>query len=401
MRKRRERVRANFGAACVTSGAPALTADCIGTLSLTSSSFAMGLHTSIDPQIDLLRYLSPEGAPLSGSLPVDDETLEKLYFAMTRTRVFDGKAIALQRTGQLGTFASALGQEAVGVGVASAMERCDALVPSYRDHGAQFVRGMSMTECLLYWGGDERGSDFQAPRFDFPNCVPVATQIAHAVGAAYAFKLRREDRVVVTFVGDGGTANGAFYEALNMAGVWNVPVVIVINNNGWAISTPRSLESAAQTLAQKGVAAGVECRQVDGNDVAAVYEIARRAVAKARAGEGPTLIEALTYRLGDHTTADDATRYRDQEVVRREWTREPIARLRAYLIAKGLWSKDREAALLKQCSEEVEAAVAAYLATPVQSCDAMFDYLYETLPASLQAQRDCARRFSGGGSGHG
>ncbi|WP_424363631.1 pyruvate dehydrogenase (acetyl-transferring) E1 component subunit alpha [Methylocystis parvus] len=361
----------------------------------------MGLHTSIDPQIDLLRYLSPEGVPLGGALPVDDETLETLYRAMTRTRVFDGKAIALQRTGQLGTFASALGQEAVGVGVASAMETRDVLVPSYRDHGAQFIRGMSMTECLLYWGGDERGSDFQAPRQDFPNCVPVATQIAHAVGAAYAFKVRREERVAVTFVGDGGTANGAFYEALNMAGVWNAPVVILINNNGWAISTPRSLESAAQTLAQKGVAAGVECRQVDGNDVAAVYDIARRAVAKARAGEGPTLIEALTYRLGDHTTADDATRYRDPDVVRREWTREPIARLRAYLIEKGLWSKDKEAALLKQCGEEVENAVTAYLGTPAQSSDAMFDYLYETLPTSLVEQRDCARRYSNKANGHG
>jgi 2-oxoisovalerate dehydrogenase E1 component alpha subunit len=361
----------------------------------------MGAHASIDPQIDLLRYLTPEGAPVTEPLPVDERTLEKLYCAMTRTRAFDGKAIALQRTGQLGTFASALGQEAVGVGVASAMEDRDVLVPSYRDHGAQFLRGMSMVECLLYWGGDERGSDFEKSRLDFPNCVPVATQIAHAVGAAYAFKLRREKRVAVTFIGDGGTANGAFYEALNMAGVWNTPVVIVINNNGWAISTPRSLESAARTLAQKGVAAGVECRQVDGNDAAAVYDIARHAIAKARTGEGPTLIEALTYRLGDHTTADDATRYRDPDIVRREWTREPIARLRAYLIEKGVWSKEKEAALLKKCGEEVENAVATYLATPAQSSDAMFDFLYGSLPAPLNAQRDCARRYSSRGNGHG
>lgn len=361
----------------------------------------MGLHTSIDAQIDLVRYLSPEGAPLVSPLPVGDETLATFYEAMTRARVFDGKAIALQRTGQLGTFASALGQEAVGVGVAAAMERRDVLVPSYRDHGAQFLRGMSMTECLLYWGGDERGSDFQGPRLDFPNCVPVATQIPHAVGAAYAFKLRKEDRVAVTFIGDGGTANGAFYEALNMAGVWNAPVVIVINNNGWAISTPRALESAAQTLAQKGVAAGVECRQADGNDVVAMHDVARRAIAKARAGEGPTLVEALTYRLGDHTTADDATRYRDPDAVRKEWTREPLTRLRAYLLAKGLWSKEKEAALLKRCAEEVENAVAAYLATPSPRCDAMFDHLYESLPRALQEQRECARRFSKEENGHG
>lgn len=351
----------------------------------------MGLHASVETQIDFVRYLSVAGALLVPELPLEDATLVALYEAMTRARVFDGKAIALQRTGQLGTFASSLGQEAVGVGVASAMAPRDVLFPSYRDHAAQFVRGMSMTECLLYWGGDERGSDFGRSRLDFPNCIPVATQIAHAVGAAYVFNLRREDRVAVTFIGDGGTANGAFYEALNFAGVWNAPVVIVINNNGWAISTPRSLESAARTLAQKGVAAGVACCQVDGNDVAAVHHVAGLAIAKARGGDGPTLIEALTYRLGDHTTADDATRYRDPDIVRQEWTREPITRLRAYLLGKGLWSKERETALLRRCGDEVEQSVAAYLGTPPQSAVAMFDWLYETLPTSLSGQRESAR----------
>lgn len=355
----------------------------------------MGLHSLIDPRIDLVRFLTPEGDLCADApLPVSDEALLDLYRAMTKTRAFDGKAIALQRTGQLGTFASALGQEAVGVGVASAMEARDLLVPSYRDHAAQFLRGMSMAECLLYWGGDERGSDFAGPREDFPNCVPVATQVAHAVGAAYAFALRKEERVAVTFVGDGGTSNGAFYEPLNMAGVWNAPVVIVINNNGWAISTPRSLESAAATLAQKGVAAGVACQQVDGNDVVAVHDTARRAIARARAGEGPMLIEALTYRLGDHTTADDATRYRDPEVVQREWTREPVSRLRAYLLCKGLWSKQQEAELLQECAAEVAAAVATYMATPPASSDAMFNYLYAEVPRALEAQRETARRFA-------
>jgi 2-oxoisovalerate dehydrogenase E1 component alpha subunit len=355
----------------------------------------MGLHTSVDPQTDIVRFLSPDGALCATKPPpLSDDLLERLYRAMTRTRVFDGKAIALQRTGQLGTFASALGQEAVGVGVASAMEERDVLVPSYRDHPAQFLRGMSMTECLLYWGGDERGSDFARSRHDFPNCVPVATQVCHAVGAAYASAIKREDRVAVTFIGDGGTANGAFYEALNFAGVWAAPVVIVINNNGWAISTPRSLESAAETLAQKGTAAGVEGRQVDGNDVCAVHDVTRQAIEKARAGKGPTLIEALTYRLGDHTTADDATRYRDPEVVRREWTREPIARLRVYLMEKGVWSKDKETALLKECGEDVERAVAAYLEAGPLTSDAMFDHLYATLPLALESQRDTARRFA-------
>lgn len=358
----------------------------------------------VDLKSDIAQFLSPDGKlrETSGGSPLSDESLVRLYRAMTKTRVFDGKAIALQRTGKLGTFASALGQEAIGVAVAAAMESRDALAPSYRDHGAQFMRGMTMVECLLYWGGDERGSDFAVPREDFPNCVPVATQVAHAVGAAYAFMRRREERVAVCMIGDGGTANGGFYEPLNMAGIWKAPVVIVINNNGWAISTPRALESAAGTLAQKGVAAGVEGVQVDGNDVIAVYDAARRAIDKARGGGGPTLIEALSYRLGDHTTADDSTRYRDPETVRREWAREPIARLRTYLLGKGLWSAEKETSLLKECGEEVEQAVAAYLATPAPGSDAMFDHLYAALPDALASQREEARRFApgrGGGDG--
>jgi pyruvate dehydrogenase E1 component alpha subunit len=346
--------------------------------------------------IDFLRFLSPEGE-MSGAAPQyakEPELLRRLYRAMTRARAFDGKAIALQRTGQLGTFASALGQEAVGVGVASAMSAGDVLVPSYRDHAAQFIRGMSMTECLLYWGGDERGNDYAGARADFPCCVPVATQAPHAVGVAYAFMLRKEPRVAVCFIGDGGTSNGAFYEALNMAGVWKTPLVIVINNNRWAISTPRELESAAETLAQKGIAAGVEGRQVDGNDVVAVHHAACEAIDKARNGGGASLIEAVSYRLGDHTTADDATRYRDPEIVRQEWAREPILRLRTYLGRSGLWSKDDEAALLIACGADVDRAVSDYLATPRPICDAMFEHLHATLPPSMASQLEEARRFA-------
>lgn len=346
--------------------------------------------------IDYVQFLSPEGelSASAAEIAKDVSLLERFYRAMTRTRIYDGKAIALQRTGQLGTFASALGQEAIGVGTAMAMAARDVLVPSYRDHGAQFLRGVTMVDNLLYWGGDERGSDFAVPRSDFPICVPVGTQVIHAVGAAYAFMLRNEDRVAVCFIGDGGCANGGFYEALNMAGVWKAPVVIVINNNRWAISTPSELETAAETLAQKAIAAGVEGRQVDGNDVIAVYEVARQAIEKARQGGGPTLIEALSYRLGDHTTADDATRYRDPEVVHREWAREPISRLRTYLLNRGAWTKEKESALLKECSEEVEKAVEAYSATPAQSSDAMFDHLFATLPAAMLDQREEARRFA-------
>jgi pyruvate dehydrogenase E1 component alpha subunit len=349
-----------------------------------------------DFHIDCLRLLSPSGEATEQTSVIsqDGDLLQSLYRAMTRTRIFDAKAIALQRTGQLGTFASSLGQEAVGVGVAAAMQSGDVLVPSYRDHAAQFVRGVTMTEVLLYWGGDERGSDFAIPRSDFPICVPVGTQVAHAVGAAYSFMLRREERVVVCFIGDGGCGNGGFYEALNMAGVWNAPVVVVVNNNRWAISTPREWGSASETLAQKGIAAGVEGRQVDGNDVIAVYVASQEAIEKARKGGGPTLLEALSYRLGDHTTADDATRYRDPEIVRSEWPKEPLGRLRAFLLAKGFWSKDMEAALQRQCAEEVESAVEAYLSAPAPSCDAMFEHLYAVLPRALEGQLAEARRFA-------
>lgn len=274
-------------------------------------------------QIDHTRYLDPEG---NASQPLPDfalepDTLIALYRAMALTRAFDTKAVALQRTGKLGTFASSLGQEAIGVAVAAAMQPDDVLFPSYRDHAAQLLRGVTMVESLLYWGGDERGSDFAGPRRDFPNCVPIGTQVCHAVGAAYALKLRGEPSVAVTIVGDGGTSKGDFYEAMNFAGVWQAPLVIVVNNNQWAISMPRGRQTATATLAQKALAAGIEGLQVDGNDVIAVHHVARRALDRARRGEGPTLIEALSYRLGDHTTADDATRYRDPEAVAAAWGR--------------------------------------------------------------------------------
>jgi 2-oxoisovalerate dehydrogenase E1 component alpha subunit len=350
---------------------------------------------SVGFHLDCLQLLSPSGElrEAAGEAVWDADVLRSLYRAMTRTRVFDAKAVALQRTGQLGTFASALGQEAIGVGTALAMQADDLLVPSYRDHAAQLLRGVTMAEILLYWGGDERGSDFKHARLDFPNCVPVATQVAHAVGAAYAFRLRREKRAVVCFIGDGGTGNGAFYEALNMAGVWKAPVVIIINNNGWAISTRRERGCAAETLAQKALGAGVEGMQIDGNDVLAVYRTARKALEKARAGDGATLIEAVSYRLGDHTTADDATRYRDPEEVKQAWTKEPLGRLRNFLAAKGLWDKDKEDALQRQCAREVEEAVASYAATPPRGCEAMFDHLFESLPPSMTDQLEEARRF--------
>jgi pyruvate dehydrogenase E1 component alpha subunit len=314
--------------------------------------------------------------------------LVSLYRTMVLTRVFDTKAIALQRTGRLGTYASSLGQEAVAVGVAAAMQRDDVLVPSFREHGAQLWRGVTLKELFLYWGGDERGNDFAGPRQDFPNCVPVGTNVPHAVGVGLAFRLRGEPRAAVCVFGDGATSKGDAAEALNMAGVWKVPAIFVVNNNGWAISVPRERQSAAATLAQKAIAAGMPGEQVDGNDVIAVRMSAERALARAYRGEGPSLIEALTYRLSDHTTADDASRYRDDAEVSRRWPAEPVARLRSYLTGLGEWSKDKEEGLLHDCSRRVEEAAADYLATPRQSSAAMFEHVYASLPGDLIEQRE-------------
>jgi 2-oxoisovalerate dehydrogenase E1 component alpha subunit len=340
-------------------------------------------------EIHFTRFLDPEGkavAPLP-DFAEDADTLIELYRAMVLTRTFDAKAVALQRTGQLGTYASTLGQEAIGVAVGSAMEPSDVLFPTYRESGAQLLRGVKMEEILTYWGGDERGSNYQGPREDFPICVPIASQTAHAAGVAAAMKLRKEPRAALCMGGDGATSKGDFYEALNLCGAWTLPVVFVIANNQWAISVPRNSQTAAKTLAQKAIAAGIEGLQVDGNDVIAVRHATAAALAKARSGGGPTLIEALSYRLHDHTTADDATRYRDAEEVAAAWKLEPITRLRTYLASRSKWSKEQEERLVKQCSDKVQAAVDAYLSTPTPEPSHMFDHLYAALPAAFERQR--------------
>ena len=320
----------------------------------------------------------------------DPHALIPLYRAMARTRSFDAKAVSLQRTGRLGTYASSLGQEAVAVGVAAAMQPEDVLLPSFREHGAQLWRGVKPIELLLFWGGDERGSDFAGPRQDFPVSIPVATHAPHAIGVALAFKLRREPRAAVCVLGDGATSKGDFYEALNVAGVMDLPAVFVINNNGWAISVPLEVQTRAQTLAQKAIAAGIPGEQVDGNDVIAVMDATARALARARAGDGPTLVEAVTYRLADHTTVDDATRYRNDAEVSRRWETEPLSRLRNYLVAAAVWTKDDEEKLLADCAAEVEEAAEAYLSTAAAGPECMFDRCYATAPDDLAAQRAAA-----------
>src|SRR5919109_3888600 len=310
-------------------------------------------------------YLAPDGSVLRPlpAFAADLPTLLALYRGMVLTRAFDLKAVSLQRTGRLGTYAVSLGQEAVSVGIASAMRAQDVLLPSYRDNGTLLWRGTKMEEILLFWGGDERGNLSSGPAHDFPYCIPVGSQAPQAAGVAYAFKLRKEPRVAVCLFGDGATSKGDVWEAMNFAGVHKLPVVFVANNNQWAISVPLKLQTASETLAQKAIAAGFAGEQVDGNDVIAMRAAAQEAIAAARRGEGPRFIEAMTYRLSDHTTADDAARYRPGEEVQARWKEEPIARLRAYLVSQKAWGKAEEERLSAECQTQVEAAVARYLAT--------------------------------------
>ncbi len=345
-------------------------------------------------EIEFLQYLAPDGTP-NGALPEvarDAARLKELFKQMLFVRVFDGKAVALQRTGKLGTYASCLGHEATHVGIGAAMLPEDVYAPSYREYGTQFMRGVRPREVLLYWGGDERGNDYQnePARHDFAWSVPISTQCLHAAGTALAFKLRGEPRIAVSTCGDGGSSKTDFYAALNSAGAYRLPLVLGVINNGWAISVPRSAQTGAQTLAQKGLAGGLHCLQVDGNDLVAVLEAMRRATERARKGEGGSVIEFITYRLSDHTTADDARRYRDDAEVKAAWQHEPLIRLRAWLAAQGLWSEAEENAWKEECAARVDEEVNAYLATPVQPVEAMFDYLYADPPPELLQQRAAA-----------
>lgn len=348
-------------------------------------------------QIEYLQYLAENGQPVVKRLPAFArsvkairDTLLPLYKEMLKVRAFDAKAVALQRTGKLGTYASCLGHEAAHVGVGAAMRPEDVLAPSYREYGAQFVRGVKPREVLMYWGGDERGNDFSGPRHDYAWCVPIGTQCLHAAGAALAFKLRGEKRVAVACVGDGGSSKTDTYAAINSAGAFNLPFVLCIVNNQWAISVPRSAQTGARTLAQKGLAGGLHCQQVDGNDLVAVLDVVQIAIERAREGKGGSVIELITYRLADHTTADDARRYRPEAEVKAAWQRDPVPRMKTFLVASKVWSEDADSAWKEQCNALADAEVNAYLETRAQPVQAMFDYLYAELPEDLARQREQA-----------
>ena len=319
---------------------------------------------------------------------LDKQQLLAMYRWMRLAREFDQRMLKLQRQGRLGTFAPNTGQEAISVPIALAMQDNDWFVGAFRELGGRLVRGEPMVKVLQYYNGFEEGNI--QPEKDkrlLPTSVIISSQCPHAVGLAYASKYRGEDTAAVCLFGDGGSSEGDFFEAMNFAKVWNVPVVFVCQNNQWAISVPLKKQTASQTLAQKGIAAGIESLQVDGNDPLAMHVAITEALDRARKGDGPTFIEAVTYRLMMHTTADDPKKYRQEAEEKAAWAKEPMLRFKKYLEDKKLWDDQREEALLAEIKVEVEKAVQEF-ETPVEfAADTPFDHVYGTKHDEIEEQR--------------
>jgi pyruvate dehydrogenase E1 component alpha subunit len=339
--------------------------------------------------VDRLEVLDENGkldAKLEPALG-DDKLLE-MYRWMRLARELDERMLKLQRQGRLGTFPPNTGQEAISIPVAMAMQKNDWFVGAFRELGGRLYRGEPLTSTLYYYNGWEEGNIL--PDKDLrilPTSVVIGCQIEHAVGLAYASRYKGEDAVTVCFIGDGGTSEGDFHEGLNFASVWNVPAVFIVQNNQWAISIPRSTQTASKTLAQKGIAYDIPCLQVDGNDPLAVTVAIEEALTRARTGGGPTLIEAVTYRLMMHTTADDPKKYRAEEEEKRAWEKEPLLRFRKYLDAKGIWDEKKEEKLRAEVKAQVEEAVQEFESPKDWAQDAPFAHVYGTEHDTITEQR--------------
>ncbi len=326
------------------------------------------------------------------------EQLKELFRLMVLERTFDQTALNMQREGRIGTYAESLGEEACHVAPAFAMKKEDWLVPSYREHGAYIARGVPIKNLFIHWGGSEDGNRMPEGQRNMTVCIPIGTQIPYAAGIAWAAKMRGEKIAVLTFFGDGGTSEGDFHEGMNFAGVFRLPVVFFCRNNEYAISLPRTChdtagcQTRAQTLAQKAIAYGLDGIVVDGNDVLACYVAAKDALAKAYAGKGPTMIEALTYRMGAHTTADDPTRYRTEKELQAWAKKDPIERFRKYLKAKKIWTEAWEKKITDQCQQEVRKAIDEAEKHQPKPED-MFTNVFAQIPAHLKEQMDYVKRF--------
>ena len=328
----------------------------------------------------------PGGNPGGLTFPEPD-TLRELHRRMVLGRRFDAQSTALTKQGRLAVYPSSRGQDACQVGAALALRDQDWLFPTYRDSVAILTRGVPAEETLTLLRGDWHcGYDPNEHRVA-PQCTPLATNTLHAVGLAHAARLRAKDQVALVLLGDGATSEGDAHEALNFAAVWKAPVVFLVQNNGYAISVPLAKQTAAPTLAAKGIGYGIPSLLIDGNDAAAVYAAARAGVERAAAGGGPTLIEAITYRIEAHTNADDATRYRTSAEVSAWLERDPIARLEAYLKAGGMLddaSASRLAAEAGRLAEDLRTRMNADVsADPAE----LFEHVYARPTAALERQR--------------
>jgi pyruvate dehydrogenase E1 component alpha subunit len=356
-------------------------------------------RTRVEPrfQIDYLSILDSDGAlddALDPRIPPDE--LKRMYRGMLLARRLDERMVKLQRQGRIGTFAPLKGQEAAQIGSVATLTPRDWMVPSFRETAAMLWRGWPIEKMLMFFAGYLEGGQPAPEQRDLPITIPVATQLPHAVGLAYAAQYKDDDAVVMAYFGDGATSEGDFHEAANFAGVWHVPVVFVCQNNQWAISVPLKKQTHSRTIAQKALAYGFPGIQVDGNDLFAVYAATREAVARARAGEGPTLIECVTYRLGVHTTADDPTKYRSDDEVKAWEKKDPLTRLVPYLERKGLLAPGLDA----EIDAEIAAAVERFEAAPPPDPVTIFDHVYAERPPHLEAQRtELIERLSEQGPG--
>lgn len=343
----------------------------------------------IKQKVEYLSILDGKGvvdAKLDPKLDADKSIY--LYRLMLTARRLDERCVNLQRQGRIGTYGPCRGQEAAHCASSFVMTPQDWVVHTYREPGSFYHRGWPIETILQFWGGYEEGCRPPDGVNDLPIAVPIASQCLHAMGIAWAMKLRGDPHAVLCFCGDGGTSEGDFHEAMNFAGVFQLPVVFLIQNNQWAISMPRHRQTAAETIAQKAIAYGFDGLQVDGNDALAVYAATKDAVAHARAGAGPALIEAITYRLSVHTTADDPTKYRSDDEVKKWEKLDPIVRFQEYLVGRKV--------LDKKLIDEIEADVVGQIAAAVDRYEAALDvdpldcfqYMYAELPAELVAQRE-------------
>lgn len=320
----------------------------------------------------------------------DDQLLE-MHRWMRLARAMDERMLKLQRQGRLGTFPPCTGQEAISIPIALAMQKNDWFAGAFRELGGRLVRGESLVQTLLYYNGFEEGNVM--PTDDtrlLPISVVIGCQFPHAAGLAYAAKYKGDDAAAVAFIGDGGTSEGDFHEGLNFAAAWKAPAVFVCQNNQWAISIPRGDQTPSETIAQKGIAYGIPSVQVDGNDPLAVHVAITEALDRARAGEGPTFIEAVTYRLMMHTTADDPQKYRGVKEEEEAWAKEPLIRFEKYLRKKGIWDDAKAEALQAELKAQVDAAVTEFESPELRARllgEIPFDHVYGEPHPYIEEQR--------------